>query len=239
MFNKKRFIDNVAFLVNQNNMKFEKFEKSIGLRSGEFFNWSVDESKKSVPTSWLLKISNKLGVSMDLLCKDDCSKMITDEFVLKNFLTALADDTSKYMCTWENKMYYDPKIAVAFFADGAIGGEENYISGFKDGVFNRKKLKCIFVTDLKMDMQVAVIKLQYGDCPGDYSIEVYLYKDEMAYLLCGYDNNKYSDKNDYILALFNAITGGEGAFRVANESRKFMQDFLDKSEYQRYTGLPF
>ena len=127
-----RWIDNIEKFISEKNIKIGDFEKSIGVSAGYLSRLKarIDNGEDVVPTVPILnKISQVLGVSMDMLINFDIPPCHDNLTTLMRVIDKLIDDTNEkniewYPCSEEMLKYRGEDISLSLFKR-----EKNFYDG--------------------------------------------------------------------------------------------------------------
>lgn len=126
MFDKVRLAANIRILAQRNGVKIGELEEKAGLSAGYISRLSKTEEKSSPSLMELVcSVSERFGVSVDLLLKEKLQRLGENELYLLNFLAKLKDRTEKGTLSWNYRT-----------CEKMLSSEENFnvAKGYIDGL---------------------------------------------------------------------------------------------------------
>lgn len=112
-FNKEILLNNIQYLVNEQNKKVGELEAEAGVSVGYI---ARNKDSNSIPNiEFVMKVADILKVSIDCITKYDLKSLTATERYILNFLDKLTDDTEQDKLFWNknNKDYYNSFITDA------------------------------------------------------------------------------------------------------------------------------
>ncbi len=108
-FNKKRFFDNITFLVKKNGLKIGEVEAAAGVSAGYISRMSKDVNNAKPGLEFAIGVAKVLGTSFDALISVDFSSLTPTEEYLVQFIEKLIRDTVDKDLPWimESKVMLD------------------------------------------------------------------------------------------------------------------------------------
>ena len=98
-FQKTRLLDNIIFLLEQQNRTAEELEKEAGVAPG-YLSWMGMESEASPDPGFLVRAADVLNVSVDQLLIMNLTSLTPTEKYLMSFLEKLKNDTVSDKLDW-------------------------------------------------------------------------------------------------------------------------------------------
>ena len=106
-YDKLRFIDNVYALAPKRGLKIKEVEDACGVSIGYFARLRLGKKGTAPGADFLLKVADKLSVSVDSLLCYDFSSGSDSEQLLLNYIEKLIDKTQNGSMFWQE----DPVVA--------------------------------------------------------------------------------------------------------------------------------
>jgi transcriptional regulator with XRE-family HTH domain len=97
---KNRFLDNVKYLLNKNNIRIGQLESEMNVSTGYLSRFK--ESDKVYPPLEMIEfLCNKFNVSMEDMLYSDLQIKSSNEILVKSFLNKIILETKKYEISWK------------------------------------------------------------------------------------------------------------------------------------------
>ena len=140
-FNKQLMLDNIYYLLKENEKKIGELETEAGVSPGYISRISKEDNAKP-GIEFIIKVADSLNISLDTLLNVNFTKMTPTEKYLVSFLEKLNEDTLNDKLDWEkesaerlNRIEIDrndnlnhPLISYETFAEEAECGYPNEVS---------------------------------------------------------------------------------------------------------------
>ena len=99
-YNKKLFINNVEYLLKENDMKISELENMCSLSQGYFARFKLLSDSSSPSLQLIVKLSEIFNVSINLILFNDCSLLNKKEKTLLSFIEKMTEDTFNDTICW-------------------------------------------------------------------------------------------------------------------------------------------
>lgn len=226
---------NIKYLAKQNQMKLGELEDKVGVSPGYFSRLSGKDVKNSA-IDVLVKLSDTLDVTLDLLLTVDLESRTPTERLVLSFIQRLSSATAQDNLAWrifsENDLlpsYPDdvnspdpPEFSEILRNDGTYDIREVNFKSFYDGQWTKLDDDSLIAYDPELG-SVYLMKIRTLE---DCGFELYLYNNGATdAIACGYQKDGdgfYSS----LYSLYNTALEACRHVQLSTRAKEVLQNFL-------------
>lgn len=207
-FDKKRLLNNISYLIKEQNIKTGEFEKAVGVSPG-YISRSLKDELSKPGIDFVVNAANYLNVSIDALFDVDLWSLTSTERYLISFIDKLSKDTNEDKLLWVKETIQDLKIDPYCVDIHPLFARTNN----RNGSYYSDNSELTFVSDtFGYDTLIA------GDC---YHLE--LPKNNICYLM-NVSNGYALFEEDHTLELWLHDANGKNAFLCSDKNTSFTKN---------------
>lgn len=243
VFDKKRFLKNVYYLVKIKEIKIGVLEANANVSTGYLARLNKDDNKSVPSIEVLVSISDMLGVSMDSLIGCDLESMSGNDKYICRFLDKLIFDTTnnKYVWTKEDAaVLYSTERGVEHPLLKNAGDHHLYNNHYQSLFRPNEDVEldhCQYFVKIRqntflylMSTLVSLKSMNTDEIKVEKEIELYYAKEQAVRTVCRKHYMQHSPFNEKLLQLRQAAQNSTQHVNLDKELREVIDDFMAEQE---------